>query len=38
MQYEDTIARLCDGDRNDPDRARYTIADLEALCQEVEVA
>ena len=38
MQYEDTIARLCDADRNDPDRARYTVADLEALCQEVEVA
>ncbi|ACV58108.1 hypothetical protein Aaci_1071 [Alicyclobacillus acidocaldarius subsp. acidocaldarius DSM 446] len=38
MQYETIIARLCDADRNDPDRARYTIADLEALCQEVEVA
>ncbi len=38
MQYELILDRLCDADRNDPDRARYTIADLEALCQEVEVA
>ena len=38
MQYEAIIARLCDADRNDPDRARYTVADLEALHEEVEVA
>jgi len=38
MQYELVLERISDTDRNDPDRARYTIADLEALCQEVEVA
>ncbi|AEJ43803.1 hypothetical protein TC41_1887 [Alicyclobacillus acidocaldarius subsp. acidocaldarius Tc-4-1] len=38
MLYEYIISKLCDGDRNDPDRARYTIADLEALHEEVEVA
>jgi len=38
MQYEDIISKLCDADRNDADRARYTIADLEALHGEVEVA
>jgi len=36
--YEDIISKLCDADRNDPDRARYTIADLEALHAEAEVA
>jgi len=38
MQYELVLERISDADRNDPDRARYTIADLEALHAEAEVA
>ena len=37
--YEDIIARVCDADRYDAEeRERYTLADLMALAEEVEVA